>query len=231
MQENSYMIQDVTLENIVQDTIQDTIQDANIIQVKIIRHANRLDYANFVKWMFQIGRYWCDSPLTAGGHTKAREKGLELSIGGYKPKYIYMSPYTRTMETATEIRSIFQGAEMVVEPLLAEYQPSYAHTIELYPQGIPTIYDGIKTNFTYPESSDSFAQRVQFIISELIKKNNSDIMIVTHGEVLKSYINAFQNTWPHLLLDPGSTPYLTCLSFCVDKQTNKPIPQTIRIDF
>jgi len=198
----------------------DILPQSNIIRVKIIRHSNRLDYSNPLKWMFYFGHDWCDSPLTSNGYVNAKKKGQTLAIGqSYNPKNIYTSPYNRTMATATEIKSSFPQTEIIVEPLLAEFQPNpyAAHTIGLYPNGIPTTYDGTPTDFAYPESRDSFNKRVQFIISNLVKKNSSDLMIITHGEVLKSYISHLQNLFPNLLLDPGSTPYLTCLSFDVDK--------------
>jgi len=204
--------------------------DQNIIKVKIIRHANRLDYSNPLKWMFYIGHHWADSPLTKGGYQNAKKKGFELSVDNYAPKYIYASPYKRTMATATEIKNAFDSAEIIVEPLLAEYQPSYSHGIELYPNGIPTTYEGKETAFSYPETHEGFDQRIQFIMSNLINKNDHDVMIVTHGEVLKSYINHLQNLFPSLLLDPGSTPYLTCLSFEVDKETNTFVNGSIKIE-
>jgi len=203
---------------------------SDIIEVKIIRHSNRLDFSNPIKWMFYFGHYWSDSPLTEAGYANAKEKGVTLSMDGFVPKTIYSSPYNRTVATSTQIKTAFPGAEIIVEPLLAEYQPRYAHTISLYPNGIPTIYEGNKTPFSYPETLNSFSNRVQFIISELIKKSHSNIMIVTHGEILKSYISYLQNLFPNLLLDSGTTPYLTVISFSIDKTNSQFVPGSIRLE-
>jgi len=204
--------------------------EQNIIQVKIIRHSNRLDFSNPLYWMICIGQYWSDSPLNSDGYKNAKKKANVLAGSGFIPSYIYVSPYSRTLATATEFRSVFPKAEIKIEPLLAEYQPRYAHAITLYPAGIPTTYDGEPTEFFYPESPTSFSRRVQFIISKLIEKNSENIMIVTHGEVLKSYISHLQNLFPNLLLDPGNTPYLTTLSFSIDTYSGQFVDGSIKIE-
>ena len=134
------------------------------------------------------------------------------------------------MATATEIKTSFPHTEIIIESLLAEYQPSTGHTIILYPNGIPTIYDGQETGFSYPETYENFEKRIQFIISKLIEKSDGDIIIITHGEVLKTYINYIQSMYQDLLLDPGTTPYLTTLSFDYDKANNKINEKTVRIE-
>lgn len=191
-----------------------------MVRIKIIRHSERLDFTQPFYWMLCIGQYWADSPLTTNGHKNANIKGKELVCQEFNPKHIYTSSYTRMMATATEIKDSFPHGEIVIEPLLAEYQPNYRHRISLYPNGIPTTYDGQETDFCYPESYDNFAERVQFIISKLIEKHDNDLLIVTHGEVLKVYINYIQSLYPELMLDPGTTPYLTILSFEYNKENN-----------
>lgn len=201
-----------------------------MIEIKILRHSNRMDFTYPIKWMFYFGHYWSDSPLTEEGYTNARNKGIRLKSEGFVPHRIYTSPYGRTLTTATEIKASFPQSELVIEPLLAEYQPRYGHSITLYPKGLPTTYDGLSTNFTYPESMDNFSLRIRFIIGKLIEKNDSNILIVTHGEVLKSYITYLQYLFPGLLLDPGSTPYLMTLSFMVVKKTGEIIANSIKLD-
>ena len=201
-----------------------------MVQIKIIRHSNRLDHSNPFRWAVSFGHYWYDSPLTEYGHNMARIKGQKLASENFCPKYIYTSPYIRTMATATEIKTSFPHTEIIIESLLAEYQPSTGHTIILYPNGIPTIYDGQETGFSYPETYENFEKRIQFIISKLIEKSDGDIIIITHGEVLKTYINYIQSMYQDLLLDPGTTPYLTTLSFDYDKANNKINEKTVRIE-
>jgi broad specificity phosphatase PhoE len=202
-----------------------------MVRVKIIRHSERLDYANPLSWIFYFGSYWYDSPLTYRGHEMAAEKGAKMVSDDYHPKYIYTSPYTRTISTATEIKSSFPSTEIIIEPLLAEYQPTWQHRIALYPSGIPTTFDGKETGFVYPEVEYAkFEERVQFIIRKLIEKHDDDIMIITHGEFLKSYINHLQLSFPELMLDSGTTPYLTTLTFDYDKDASAIIPKSIIID-
>lgn len=200
------------------------------MQIKIIRHSERLDYSHPVYWLVCFGHYWADSPLTSNGHKVALEKGKQIVSDDFDPKHIYTSPYTRTMATATEIKSSFPHSEIVIEPLLSEYQPHYMHTINLYPNGIPTTYNGTETDFSYPETYGKFYERVQFIMSKLIEKHNTDLIIVTHGEILKSYINHLQSLFPDILIDPGSTPYLTTLSFKFDKSSGTIEEKSIRLE-
>jgi broad specificity phosphatase PhoE len=188
-----------------------------MVKIKIIRHSERLDFTHPLYWIICFGQYWADSPLTPRGHRIANIKGKEMVCDDFNPKYIYTSPYARTMATSTEIKTSFPHSELVIEPLLAEYQPYYKHKINLYPNGIPTTYDGQETEFSYPETSDNFSKRTQFIVSKLIEKHDDDLIIVTHGEFLKSYINFLQLMYPDLSLDPGITPYLAVLTFEYDK--------------
>lgn len=199
-------------------------------RIKIIRHSERLDYTYPIYWLFCFGQYWADSPLTTYGHKCALEKGKEIASDNFQPKYIYTSPYTRTLGTSTEIHSSFPQSEIMIEPLLSEYQPLHSHHISLYPNGIPTTYEGQETEFTYPETYDMFSKRVQYIIGKLIEKNNSDLIIVTHGEILKAYISHIQSLYPDSMLDAVDTPYLTILSFTYDKINQRIDEPSIKIE-
>lgn len=201
-----------------------------MVKVKIIRHSERLDFTYPYFWIFYFGHYWADSPLTTDGHKYANDKGKYLINSNFNPKYIYTSPYTRTMSTATEIQKSCQQSEIVIEPLLSEYQPSYKHKINLYPDGIPTTCNGIETEFSYPETFEVFNKRVNHIITKLLDKNSEDFVVVTHGELLKTYINYVQSIYPDLMLDPGTTPYLTTLSFEYDKNLNKIIEKSVKLE-
>jgi broad specificity phosphatase PhoE len=200
------------------------------MQIKIIRHSERLDFSYPVYWMICFGHYWADSPLTTNGHKIANEKGKQMISGTFNPKYIYTSPYKRTMATSTEIKSACPQSEIIIEPLLSEYQPYYKHSIDLYPNGIPTTYNGTETNFSFPETYEAFTQRVEFIIYKLIEKNTDDLIIITHGEVLKVFISHIQTRYPDVLIDSGTTPYLTVLAFEFDKETNTIKEDSIRIE-
>jgi len=201
-----------------------------MVQIKIVRHSERLDYSYPLYWMFCFGQFWADTPLTYNGYKMAYEKGKGFLSDDFNPKHIYTSPYTRTMATATEIKKSFPQCEIIIEPLLAEYQPYIKHTINLYNKGIPTIYDGSETDFSYPESYENFSKRVQFIISKLIEKHDTDLIIITHGEILKVFISYLQNLFPDIFLDPGTTPYLTTLSFDFDKNNKVIDEKSIKLE-
>ena len=198
-----------------------------MVKIKIIRHSERLDFSYPLYWIFCFGHYWADSPLTSNGYKIADMKGKAMLDGVLNPKTIYTSPYSRTMATAMEIKKSFPEAEISIVPLLAEYQPYYKHGVNLYPEGIPTTYEGKDTEFVYPETYDQFFSRVEFIIHKLINKD-SDAIIVTHGEVLKAFISYLQELYPDLILDSGDTPYLTVLSFEYDGK--EIIEDTIKIE-
>jgi broad specificity phosphatase PhoE len=190
-------------------------------KIKIIRHGERLDYTYPVYWLLCIGQYWADSPLTKRGHTIAKNKGKDIARSRtFSPSYIYSSPYNRTLATATEIKSNFANSQLMIEPLLSEYQPYFKHKIGLYPNGLPTTYEGLETGFTYPENHSQFINRTKFILNNIIKKHDKDILIVTHGEILKTFIVELQNRFPSQKIDAGKTPYLTILSFDLDGDKN-----------
>lgn len=184
-----------------------------MVQIKIIRHSERLDYTYPWFWILCFGQYWADPPLTSRGYVMANDKGKLIADGTFEPKFIYTSPYTRTLSTSTEIKTSFPKSKIIIEPLLSEYQPNYKHSINLYPAGIPTTFNEEVTAFSYPESYQNFSNRIQFIVGKLMEKNTEDFIVCTHGEVLKVYIEYIQKIFPDVLLDAGSTPYLTVLSF------------------
>lgn len=204
------------------------------IKIKIIRHSERLDYTYPLYWIFfsGFGQYWLDPSLTSNGHAMAKEKAIVLAKAkpDFDPQYIYTSPYTRTIDTANEFQSIFTNAEVLIEPLLSEYQPYFGHSTSIYPNGIPTTYNGNKTIFTYRESHANFCLRVQFIVSKLIEKHHNDIILVTHGEFIRIYANYIKTIYPELEFESDNVPYLTVLSFEYDKDNNQIIKDSVSIE-
>ena len=199
-------------------------------KIKIIRHSERLDFTNPLYWMMCIGQYWADSPLTKNGHTMAYNKGVELSDGSFNPKNIYTSPYARTMATATEISKSFPTANVIIQSLLSEYQPYYAHTVSLYPNGIDTKYDGIETGIKFPESEEEFSFRVKFILEKLITVDKSDILIVTHGEFIKKTINYIKSVCDNIVIHSDNIPYLTVISFDYEPSVGRINPESVKIE-
>jgi broad specificity phosphatase PhoE len=184
-------------------------------QIKIIRHAERVDHKNPLYWMCCIGQFWMDSPLTHHGHETAKLKGEIMINDNFDPSVIYASPYIRTLATATEIKQSFTKANVVIEPLLAEYQYSHTHRINLYPNGIETTHNGKNTKYKYPETHELFKDRIQYIINSIIDQTTDDVLIVTHGEFISVIINLFVELYK--ITNPfKSIPYLACVSFMVD---------------
>jgi broad specificity phosphatase PhoE len=200
--------------------------------VKILRHSERLDYANPLLWMVCFGQKWDDAPLTEHGHQIANQKGQALVDGkDFNPKKIYTSPYRRTMSTASSIRASFPEAEIIVETLLSEYQPNKPHLIDLYPHGISTYYNGQQTNFCYPETHDEFKSRAHFIVDQLVIANTNDFAIITHGELLKVFIAYFKQTYPDVLFESDAYPsYLCTLSFTYDADSKQIDGSSIRLE-
>lgn len=201
-------------------------------KIKIIRHSERLDFTNPLYWMVCIGQYWADSPLTKNGHKMAHTKGVELSNDNdkFNPEFIYTSPYTRTIATATEISKSFPKSSVVIQPLLSEFQPNFAHNIALYPNSIDTKFEGIETGFKFPESETEFGLRVKFILEKLIKKNKSDILIVTHGEFVRKSIDYINLQCPNANINTENIPYLSVVSFDYDSVNKLINPNSIKIE-
>lgn len=180
--------------------------------VKIIRHAERFDHVNPFSWLIKIGFHWCDSPLTDNGKMMARKKGLEIWQSGMIPDEICYSPYIRTQETAMEIGHFFPECPTKVEYLLAEYQLYTAHCTAICPEGIPTTFDAIPTDFVFPDRTLAvFRQRCIFILNALMKRARN-IIIVTHAEFLKSLWQYLQDFFPNLKT-PQYWNYLSTISF------------------
>ncbi len=200
-----------------------------MIQIKFIRHGERLDITYPLYWLICFGYYWADPPLTAHGHEIAQKKGQELALDGFNPRYIYTSPYIRTRETAFDLKLTYPEAEIMLEPLLAEYQPWFKNHIDLHPAGVPTTYDGKPTPFSYPEDFENFGKRVEFIYEKLLDKKQS-ICVVTHGEVLTYLISKFQSAFPGRLLDLKKVDYLTTLSFQYDPDTKEIDETSVKLE-
>jgi broad specificity phosphatase PhoE len=192
-----------------------------MVHIKIIRHSERLDYAYPWYWIFCIGQYWTDPPLTLNGHLMAKRKGCELKKE-FDPKIIYTSPYTRTFSTAIEINYSFPEAKIVLQPLLSEFQYFKNHSTSFYPLGIPATFNGKETKFNFPENYEDFEERIIYCINKLIKNAESDILIVTHAEAIKVFAGYLKSIYTDITLEFKNIGYLDTLSFdYVDNQIIK----------
>lgn len=205
---------------------------AQLTKVRIIRHSARLDQSNYFTWQFMIGQYGDDSSLSTDGYTMAITKGQQLASEGLKFKHVFCSPYKRTIATGTQFLESFPESTIVIEPLLAEEQLSKAHIIELYNKPIPCKYNGVLTEFSFPETVSTFNKRVQFIVSKLIEDHgdSGDIVMVTHGAIVKSYASYVSSLFPDLGIDTWTAPYLTTLSFTFDKSSQTIVKDSVKMD-
>ena len=201
------------------------------MKIKIIRHSERLDYANPLYWMVCIGQYWNDPPLTRNGTEMANKYGIELAQNNFRPKYIFTSPYQRTIVTATEIIKSLDNPELKIEPLLSEYQKSNRHTVSLYPNGIEATYNNKYVGYNFPETYDEFEKRVIYILEKLIQDYDDDFAIITHGEFLKVMTIYLQQKYPDIILSNSKIQYLATIEFDFDKNNNTIIENSIKFNF
>lgn len=199
-----------------------------MIKVKIIRHSERLDFTCPVYWLFCFGEYWADSPLTQRGIVTANNKAIQTSEEGFNPLNIYCSPYQRTAQTANEFQKVFKS-QMIIEPLLSEYQPRIYHRISNYPKGIIPTYNNELTSFSFPEDYQSFCKRSKFILQKILENEKNDTLIVTHGEIIRFCIDYLNKIYPELDLK-SDIPYLSCLNFDYDTDLQKILISSIKIN-
>jgi len=195
-----------------------------------MRHAERLDLTQPFRWLLHLGHHWSDTPLTRKGQKLAYQKGIELSQKGWNIRKIYTSPYIRTMATATQIARSFPSSQIIIEPLLAEYQPYYRHFLDLYPEGIPDS-ESPGQHFRYPEDYAQFGRRVLYTINWILDMDpdNTTTLIITHAEFLKYYLEHLRSSG--LNIPEINIEYLS--TFSIKYNLIKPpqiIPESFRIE-
>jgi len=115
----------------------------------LIRHGARFDYANKEAWMKRCqhhGHEACDPPLSALGHSQARETAAELAKQGSRIDCILSSPYLRVLQTAQPLAHALQ-LPICVDNALAEYKHE--------PRRIPGVDARIPF---FPEVDDQYEQ-------------------------------------------------------------------------
>lgn len=196
--------------------------------VKIIRHAERLDYTSPIQWFFSFGQYWADTPLTKNGCQSAHQKGLQIIDANFNPRKIYTSPYNRTIATATQIQKCTNNASIVIEPLISEYQQLWRHCTMIYPEGIPRIKSAINDiTFEYPETYEKFIVRVGYALDYLLNNNNDDFVIVTHGAFLTAFMSIYNLENNDII--PSFT-YLSTISFMYDTINHTILRSSVKIN-
>ncbi len=132
-----------------------------------------------------------DPPLSAKGLSKSEELGRLFYENKIIPEAIVVSPFTRCIQTATQIqKSLDYTTDIILNPLLGEYEFMWKHTCASYPFGIVPIYlyktdnkiDKIECK--YPEKYEDMNSRCNFIIEKLINKYDN-LIIVSHSSIVK----------------------------------------------
>ncbi|KIH66253.1 phosphoglycerate mutase family protein [Ancylostoma duodenale] len=96
-----------------------------------VRHGERVDNLNKA-WKLTAER-WDDPPLSPRGHQQAREVGIALAAEPID--YAICSPFTRCIETVTEIFSVRKVSPLIwIEPGLGE-----SLNVCMTPPGRPTM--------------------------------------------------------------------------------------------
>ncbi|EPB67203.1 phosphoglycerate mutase family protein [Ancylostoma ceylanicum] len=110
-----------------------------------VRHGERVDNLNKA-WKLTAER-WDDPPLSPRGHQQAREVGVALAAEPID--YAICSPFTRCIETVTEIFSVRKVSPPIwIEPGLGE-----SLNVCMTPPGRPTMEQIKKIN---PNVDDSY---------------------------------------------------------------------------
>lgn len=180
-------------------------------KIIVMRHGDRNDYHNPLYWIFGYCITRWDTELSSYGIENSKKVGKELSES-ITPTHIITSPWLRCIQTATIIKNYFPNSELIVEPLLGEYEKKIEYCT-LYPEG-RTEY---KDMFQRPENENTIKDRAQFIKKKLASKYPHSIWI-THQRVMKEILSSVVNK--------EITKYLGYLSYSVisDNEITEPTP-------
>lgn len=150
----------------------------------IVRHSIRADR---VFPYFSI--YVHDSPITEDGKHLAIGKANRLKlIEKDEIDIIYYSPYLRAQQTATHFKNIVnKDANYVEEARIAEGQDK--NTYWMAPNIDETLTKKLEAkNIVYPESESHIIQRCQQFINDILKGEEKNIIIVTHGIIYNTLL-------------------------------------------
>ena len=143
-----------------------------------------------------------DPPLSCNGFIKAKEVAEKLKSEGYNIENMIVSPFTRCMQTALQVKSIFQDIKNFdLNVLISEYQQfPWEYKCSNYPNGLPKEFEAknkSKIQLVFPEHYDQLKQRCTFFLNNVMNEYNN-LAIITHG----SLINYFAS-----ILKPREEPY------------------------
>jgi broad specificity phosphatase PhoE len=171
--------------------------DTDCKQFYIVRHGE-IYHGNWWTWrtLHLVFLDRDDPPLSDVGLTKSEILGKNILDEGFVPEFIVTSPFTRCIQTSTQLQKAFGNkTKIIIEPLLGEFQYGWEHFCASYPQGLPQDHPHEDTtiNTPYPEAVSDLIKRCEFTAENIMKKYNNAIF-VTHASIVELFANYFKGT-------------------------------------
>lgn len=147
----------------------------------IVRHGERYDFKHPILFnLFNFGAKKGDPWLTDTGQKSALILGKQIvNVTTQLPEVIISSPYLRCIQTAQAIQRAFQEAghaiPLVIDTKISEFQPAFAQSNYMYPDGIP--------GFAGRETATTMVQRSRDA-ADSIKEKYKRAIIVSHANVV-----------------------------------------------
>ena len=131
-----------------------------------------------------------DPILSTNGLEQTKNIGRKLFNSNFTPKVIITSPYIRCIQTSTQIQSSYETntPEIILSPILGEYQYYWKQICASYPFGIPEKHNN--KIYEYPENKYNLKKRSIDILEEIINKYDNAI-VVTHKSIVEQIIKCY----------------------------------------
>ncbi|XGW11158.1 hypothetical protein V3C99_012564 [Haemonchus contortus] len=170
-----------------------------------VRHGERVD--NVDKTWKKTAERWDDPPLSARGHQQAREVGVALMEEPID--HVICSPFTRCVETATEILSLRKDPPLLyIEPGMGEslnacMSPPGRPTMEQIKKINPKVNDTYEPVYTTlpPEhgGDEGCIPRVAVTLRNILAKYpTGNILFISHGSPIAACHVALCGSWNYV---------------------------------
>ncbi len=191
------------------------------------RHGQRGD----PRWQKHF-KYLNEDALMPNGEEQAKQLGLYLKSLDFKGP-VYVSPYYRTLQTATFAANQFTDEKLILEPRLQEIvglkdtSGKVRHTKKCLTkkeikENFPNVRIPRGTKFPWRLENESQVQqdgRIDQMVTDVLKKTEGDVFFVCHGAIMASVIRVMNNRGADF---PRKKVYNCCLySFTFDTKTGK----------
>ena len=195
----------------------------------ITRHGQRGDPKYQKKF-----KYCDEDALMPKGEEQAKRLGQYLNQQGFHGT-IYVSPYYRTLQTATFAASQLPDLQMILEPRIQEVAGVKDNSGKvryikkcITKKEIRTNFPKIKNpgSFKFPwrienEKESQLDQRVGNMIDDLLKNSDGDVFIVGHGGVMAGVVREMNKRGANF---PRTKVYNCCLyKFVFDIESGRVI--------